>query len=403
MMQIYLVGGAVRDKKLGLEPIERDWVVVGSSPEEMLELGYQQVGKDFPVFLHPDTHEEYALARTERKTAPGYTGFEFHTSADVTLEEDLYRRDLTINAMAEDSRGNLIDPYHGLDDLHAGLLKHISPAFSEDPVRILRIARFAARFAQWGFHVAHSTHKLMRKMVADGEVDALIPERVWAETEKALETSQPWRYFEVLHACGALARIFPEIEAAFDHNDTTHQADKEPASIIKSLKAACELTASKTIRFAAMTWYFNTQQQSNHPENIASDTPVKKIQALCKRLKVPNEYRDLAVTTAKYGSCLLTDEPFTAEKLLQILIDTDAFRRAQRFEHFLIACEAISNSQTPQKKSDFPIADTLLGTFEACQQINTRELQDADLSGQQFAAALYELRLQAVAAAIEQA
>lgn len=396
------MGGAVRDKQLGLEPAERDWVVVGSTPEQMLEAGYQQVGKDFPVFLHPQTHEEYALARTERKTAPGYTGFEFHASADVTLEEDLYRRDLTINAMAEDSQGNLIDPYHGLDDLNAGLLRHISPAFSEDPVRILRIARFAARFAQWGFRIAHGTHKLMRDMVTNGEVDALIPERVWSETEKALSTTRPWRYFEVLHNCGALARIFPEIDAAFSHVITAHQTDNETASIMRALREACELTENKTIRFAAMCWNIGNPSASTHTGDNDIETTVQKIKELCQRLRVPNEYRDLAITTAKHAPCVLTDEPLTTQKLLQILIDTDAFRRAQRFENFLIACEAVYNSKAPQESTDFKTAGILQQAFEACQQVSTLELQAAGLSGQQFAAALNRLRIQAIAEVVAQ-
>ncbi|HEY5720606.1 MAG TPA: multifunctional CCA tRNA nucleotidyl transferase/2'3'-cyclic phosphodiesterase/2'nucleotidase/phosphatase, partial [Gammaproteobacteria bacterium] len=214
-MEIYLVGGAVRDRLLGLELRERDWVVVGATPEQMEALGYRRVGRDFPVFLHPESGEEYALARTERKTAPGYRGFAVHASPEVTLEEDLRRRDLTINAMAEAPDGTLIDPFGGAEDLRLGRLRHVSPAFAEDPVRILRVARFAARFARWGFRVAHPTQRLMREMVASGEVDALVPERVWAELEKALGEPQPGRFVEVLHRCGALARVLPEVDALF--------------------------------------------------------------------------------------------------------------------------------------------------------------------------------------------
>jgi len=254
-MKVYLVGGAVRDKLLGLTPKERDWVVVGSTVDEMLSLGYQQVGKDFPVFLHPDTHEEYALARTERKTRPGYTGFAVHASTDVTLEEDLQRRDLTINAIAEDDNGDLIDPYNGCEDLDAGLLKHISPAFSEDPVRILRIARFAARFCRWGFHVAHGTNTLMREMVEQGEVDALVAERVWAETEKALGEDHPERYFEVLRGCGALQKVFPEIDNLFGvPQPQKHHAEIDTGiHIMMVLQQACQLSNDKAVRFAALT------------------------------------------------------------------------------------------------------------------------------------------------------
>ena len=222
-MQIYLVGGAVRDQLLGLEVVERDWVVVGASVEQMLALGYQQVGKDFPVFLHPETKEEYALARTERKTGSGYTGFSVHAAADVTLEEDLQRRDLTINAMAQTDSGQIIDPFDGQADLAQGVLRHVSPAFSEDPVRILRAARFAARFGRWGFHVAHSTNRLMRAMVAAGEIDALVPERVWKETQRALATEQPLRFFQALLGCNAFTRLFPELAPLF-HTATSPAA-----------------------------------------------------------------------------------------------------------------------------------------------------------------------------------
>ena len=214
-MKIYLVGGAVRDTLLGLPVRERDWVVVGATADEMIRLGYTPVGKDFPVFLHPETREEYALARTERKQGHGYTGFVVHANPEVTLVDDLRRRDLTINAMAESADGELIDPFHGKDDLNAGLLRHVSPAFVEDPVRILRVARFAARLAKWGFKVAHGTHALMQRMVANGEVDHLVAERVWTETVRALGEAAPVRFFEVLRRCGALARLFPEIDRLY--------------------------------------------------------------------------------------------------------------------------------------------------------------------------------------------
>ncbi|MGD9390750.1 MAG: multifunctional CCA addition/repair protein, partial [Thioalkalispiraceae bacterium] len=214
-MEVYKVGGCVRDKYLNLESKDQDWVVVGATPAELENLGYQAVGKDFPVFLHPETKEEYALARTERKTAPGYTGFSFYAAADVSLEQDLQRRDLTINAMAEDVNGNLIDPYHGKADLDKRILRHVSPAFAEDPVRILRVARFAARFAELGFVVAEETNALMQQMVTNGEVDALVPERVWQETVNALSEKTPARFFEVLRDCGALKKIFPELDALY--------------------------------------------------------------------------------------------------------------------------------------------------------------------------------------------
>ena len=303
-MKIYLVGGAVRDKLLGLEPHEYDWVVVGARTEDMLKAGYQQVGKDFPVFLHPETHDEYALARTERKTAPGYHGFDVHASPEVTLEEDLLRRDLTINAIAEDEQGNIIDPFNGRADLEAGLLKHVSPAFTEDPVRILRIARFAARFAQWGFHVAHSTNKLMRNMVANGEVDALVPERVWAETLKALGTDHPEKFFTVLRGCGALERIYPEIDALFGipQPEKYHAEIDTGIHVMMVLQQACLLSKKPTTRFAALT---HDLGKAATPEDILpshhghEERGIQLVKDLCKRIKAPNEYRDLAVQTAK--------------------------------------------------------------------------------------------------------
>ncbi|MGD8514376.1 MAG: multifunctional CCA addition/repair protein, partial [Granulosicoccaceae bacterium] len=254
-MKIYLVGGAVRDKLLGITPQERDWVVVGATPDDMLARGFRPVGKDFPVFLHPQSHEEYALARTERKTAPGYTGFAFHASPEVTLEQDLLRRDLTINAMAMDDDGSIIDPFGGQADLEAGLLRHVSPAFVEDPVRILRVARFAARFGKWGFKVAHGTNALMRSMVENGEIDALVPERVWKEFERALGEDMPTAFFKVLRGCGALARLFPEIDALYGvPQPAIHHAEIDTGvHCMLVLEQAVKLSADPRVRFAALT------------------------------------------------------------------------------------------------------------------------------------------------------
>ena len=253
-MQTYLVGGAVRDELLGIAPRERDWCVVGATPDEMLAAGYRQVGKDFPVFLHPDTGEEYALARTERKTAPGYHGFEFDTSPDVTLEEDLGRRDLTINALARDADGKLVDPFNGKADLEAKLLRHVSAAFREDPVRILRAARFAARFARLGFSIADDTLALMREMVADGEADALVPDRVWKEMDNALGEDDPQVFFEVLRECGALAAVFPEIDALFGipQPPKWHPEIDCGVHVMMVVKQAALLSAEKDVRFAAL-------------------------------------------------------------------------------------------------------------------------------------------------------
>ncbi|MDH3948278.1 MAG: multifunctional CCA addition/repair protein, partial [Gammaproteobacteria bacterium] len=289
-MQIYKVGGCVRDELLGLPVKDRDWVVVGTTPQEMLDAGYKPVGKDFPVFLHPETHEEYALARTERKTAPGYTGFAFHAAADVTLEEDLLRRDLTINAMAETPAGELIDPYHGRDDLQHRLLRHVSPAFVEDPVRILRVARFAARLAEFDFQVAEETMRLMREMVSNGEVDALVPERVWQETVRALSEAVPTRFFEVLRECGALAKLFPELEQLYGvpQPPEHHPEIDTGVHTMMVLQQAARLSNDPAVRFAALVHDLGkgTTPPEEWPKHIAHEEQgVPLVKALCQRLK----------------------------------------------------------------------------------------------------------------------
>jgi tRNA nucleotidyltransferase (CCA-adding enzyme) len=398
IMKVYLVGGAVRDKLLGLQPREYDWVVVGSTADEMLSLGYQQVGKDFPVFLHPQTHDEYALARTERKTGPGYTGFEVHASADVTLDEDLKRRDLTINAIAEDEHGHLIDPYHGRDDLDAGLLRHVSPAFSEDPVRILRIARFAARFAQWGFRVAHSTNTLMRKMIDAGEVDALVAERVWAETEKALGEEHAERFFEVLRGCGALAKVFPEIDALFGvPQPEKHHAEIDTGiHVLMVLQQACRLSDDKQVRFAALT---HDLGKGTTPENILpahrghEERGVELLRELCSRLKVPSNYRDLAIATARYHTHCHRAAELKPSTILKTLEGLDAFRRPQRFEQFLLACTADARGRKGHSEDDYPQADRLRLALQACNSIDNQELLQRGLQGKQFAEALHQERV----------
>ncbi len=323
-MKIYQVGGAVRDKYLGYPNKDKDWVVVGATPEMLLELGYTQVGRDFPVFLHPTTHEEYALARTERKTMPGYTGFTVYAAPDVSLEDDLRRRDLTINAMALDSDGQLIDPFNGLTDLRAGILRHVSPAFVEDPVRILRIARFAARF---GFRVADETLALMTKMVNDGEVDALVAERVWQETVRALGEKKVHLFFKVLQSCGALARIFPEIDRFFE--------------VEHHLQQAQQLTSDTQVVFAVLI------------HNLVDR--IELIESLCQRYRVPTQYRDLAELVARYHRVA----GLSPETLLNTLQSLDAFRRPQRFEQFLLACDCIGDPQVEQFRRAFEIAQNV--------------------------------------------
>ena len=313
-MKVYEVGGAVRDDLLGLPVKDRDYVVVGATPEELVGLGYKPVGKDFPVFLHPETREEYALARTERKTARGYHGFEFHAAPDVTLEQDLERRDLTINAIARDEDGVLIDPFNGAEDLSAGILRHVSPAFAEDPVRILRVARFVARF---GFDVAPETQALMREMVRSGEADALVPERVWQELARGLMESEPSRMLEVLHECAALERIAPEIAALFEDPVRAQAA-------LAALDATARDETPIEVRFAALVRVLDP---------YAIDT-------LAERLKLPAAVRDLALLAARHANAIADAEGLPAESLLELFNATDVWRRPERFEQLLQAAVA---------------------------------------------------------------
>lgn len=313
-MKVYLVGGAVRDKLLGLPIKERDWVVVGATPEEMLRLKFKKVGKDFPVFLHPKTHEEYALARTERKTGKGYTGFVCHADPDVTLEDDLRRRDLTINAIAVDSNGKIIDPYKGAQDLQNKILRHVSPAFAEDPVRILRIARFAARFGD--FEVHPETNKLMQLMLVRGEVDALVPERVWQELEQALKEQYPENFFTVLKNCQALPKLFPAIAAHL-------------AEIKKGLKHAVTLSQDSKIRFAV----------------IAFNCSKEEIIELSKKYRLPNAYRELSLLVIKLKNELEASAQ-TAEGIVSLLEQADAYRKPERLEAAFTACLANNNKFT---------------------------------------------------------
>lgn len=322
-MQIYLVGGAVRDELLGRPVGERDWVVVGATPEQMQQLGYRAVGRDFPVYLHPQTHEEYALARRERKIGPGYRGFSTQFSPEVTLEEDLQRRDLTINAIARDTDGRLIDPFDGRLDLQRRLLRHVSPAFIEDPVRILRVARFAARFAALGFTVAPETRSLMREMVDNGEVRSLVPERVWRELERALGEPEPAACFDTLQECGALPVLLPELKWS------------ERARI--ALRAAVRSSPEPVVRFAA----------------LLSDADASAIELLCDRLRVPNEFRELALLAARFWKQLAHARQQQAGALLDVFEAADALRRGARFQKLLLAAEAASCASVPAA-SDFP-------------------------------------------------
>ena len=351
--------------------MERDFVVVGATPDEMVARGFRPVGKDFPVFLHPDSGEQYALARTERKTGPGYYGFVTHFSPDVTLEQDLARRDLTINAMAQAGSGEVIDPYGGRRDLEARVLRHVSPAFVEDPLRVLRVARFAARFAPLGFTVAPETLALMRTIVAAGELAALVPERVWAETERALGEANPVRYFEVLRWCGALAAVFPEVDALYGVPQPAkwHPEVDTGVHTMQVLEIAAELSADTTVRFAALVHDLGKglTPREEWPSHIGHEaTGAALIERMAVRLRIPNEHRDLAVLVARHHARVHRVGEQRPGTVLELLEDTDAFRRRDRFERLLLACEADARGRGPQlRERPYPQAAMLRAALAA--------------------------------------
>ena len=369
-MRTYLVGGAVRDRLLGLPIKEHDYVVVGATAADLLAQGYLQVGKDFPVFLHPQTKAEYALARTERKTAPGYRGFAVHADPDVTLEEDLLRRDLTINALAQDEAGGLIDPYGGLADLEARVLRHVSPAFAEDPVRILRVARFAARFADLGFSLAPETLELMRAMVAAGEVDALVPERVWAELAKALGEATPSRFFETLRACGALERLFPELEHLWGipQPPKWHPEIDTGVHTMMVVDMAARLSADPAVRFAALTHDLGkatTPTEILPSHNGHEGRSVGLIDGLCERLRAPRRFLDLARIVARYHGQVHKLDELRPGTLLDLLEGADAFRRPERFDQMITACEADFRGRGGYADLPYPQGERLRRVFAA--------------------------------------
>ena len=406
-MKVYLVGGAVRDLLLGLEPEERDWVVVGATPEGMSARGFRPVGKDFPVFLHPETHEEYALARTERKTAPGYHGFTFHTAPDVTLEEDLRRRDLTINAMAMTPEGELIDPFGGEDDLQEGVLRHVSPAFREDPVRILRVARFAARFAHWGFRISHETSALMKKMVEEGEVDALVPERVWKETERALAERNPGRFFQVLRGCGALERLFPELARLFGvpQPEQHHPEVDTGVHVLMVLDAAARLSDDTRVRFAALTHDLGKGEtpRERWPRHAGHEQRgISLVEKLCERLRVPRDHCDLAKLVAAYhGQFRRIDGQLNAEAVVQTLEAVDAMRRPERFEKFLLACEADLRGRQGFSDQAFPQAAMFRQALAAATAVDVKPMMARGLGGDALGRELYRARVTAVGQALD--
>jgi len=398
-MQVFCVGGAVRDELLGLVVKDRDFVVVGSTPAEMEGMGYKAVGKDFPVFLHPQTHEEYALARTERKTAKGYKGFQVHADPDVTLEQDLARRDLTINAIAKDHTGQLIDPYHGLDDLKHKMLRHVSPAFSEDPVRILRAARFAARFTD--FSVAPETLALMRDMVKSGEVDALVPERVWQEIAKGLMEAKPSRMFELLRACGALQKIMPELDKLWGvpQPETYHPEIDTGVHIMMVIDYAAKCGYSLPIRFAALTHDLGkgSTPKDMWPRHTGHEIrSVSLLQDVSKRLRVPNECKELAQIVAKFHGKVHQVSKMRPDTALQFLIDTDAIRQPQRFKDFLLACECDSRGRTGFEMAECPETKVLTGLLEAVLAVDAGAVAKLYTAPEAIKQAVFEARLVAI-------
>jgi len=405
-MDIYLVGGAVRDQLLGFPFSERDWVVVGATPAELLELNYQQVGKDFPVFLHPDNHEEYALARTERKQGHGYTGFECFSSPDVTLEQDLLRRDLTINAMAQANDGSLVDPYQGRQDLEQRILRHVSPAFAEDPLRVLRVARFAARYHHLGFAIAPETLALMQQISESGELQHLTAERVWQELVKALAEKNPEIFFQVLRDCHALKALIPELDALFGvpQPEQHHPEIDTGVHSLMALQQATQLSNQTSIRFAALMHDLGkgVTPAAEWPRHIAHEPKSGAlVKQVCQRLKVPNDHSQLAELVARHHTRCHQALAMRPIKLLGLLEDLDLFRRPERLPPFLLACQADATGRTGFEHQPYPQAERLRQAFQACQGVSAKDLVDQGYRGPAVGEQLRKARLQAISASLK--
>ncbi len=401
--EIFQVGGSVRDSLLGLPVQDHDWVVVGGTPEALVAQGFKPVGKDFPVFLHPETHEEYALARTERKTARGYKGFSVYAAPDVTLEQDLLRRDFTINAMALDARGNLIDPFGGVADLRARVLRHVSPAFAEDPVRILRAARFAARF---GFSIAPDTLALMQTMVNNGEVDALVPERVWQEVARALVEKTPSRFFAALRDCGALEKIFPELDALFGVPQPVQYHPEIDCGVHAMLVAddAAAHGYALEMRFAALT---HDLGKGNTPKDILprhighEGRGVELLHGLCDRLRVPGDCRDLALLTARHHGEVHRARELRANTIVRLFYDCDAWRRPERFKQLLEVCASDARGRPGHEHDAYPQGDYLLRALQAAQTVDAGRIALQCIDKNLIADRVREARIASVEHAIE--
>ncbi|MCC6533927.1 MAG: multifunctional CCA addition/repair protein [Burkholderiales bacterium] len=401
-MKVYAVGGAVRDELLGLPVKDRDYVVVGATPEDLLRLGYRPVGRDFPVFLHPETHEEYALARTERKSGRGYRGFQVYAAPDVTLEDDLARRDLSINAMARAADGALIDPFGGAGDIRARRLRHVGPAFAEDPVRILRVARFAARL---GFTIAPETMALMRTMVDEGEVDHLVAERVWQELSRGLMAAHPSRMFDALRGCGALARILPELDRLFgvpqppQHHPEIDAGDH----IMRALECAAQRDEPLEVRFALLVHDLGkgTTPPEEWPRHLGhEERSLPLIEALCERLRVPIPSRELALAVARWHTHVHRAFELRPGSILRMLEQNDAFRRSERLELLVRACECDARGRAGLEQRPYPQADRIRAAASAATTVDAGAIARASPSTDQIKGRVHDARLRAIRAAL---
>ncbi|TQV87702.1 multifunctional CCA addition/repair protein [Aliikangiella coralliicola] len=400
-MEVFLVGGAVRDKLLNYPVIEHDWVVVGASPQNLLDKGYKQVGKDFPVFLHPETGDEYALARTERKSGKGYYGFEIHADKDVSLEQDLQRRDLTINAIAMAEDGTLIDPYNGQSDLSARILRHVSPAFCEDPLRVLRVARFAARYHHLGFSVAEETMALMQQIVASGELQVLAAERIWKETYRALGEKSPQIFFETLRECNALEHWFPELNALWGIPNPAkwHPEIDTGIHTMMVLEQAAKLSEDSVTRYAALCHDLgkgNTPEEELPRHKGHEKRGIPLVEQMSRRLKTPVEYEQLAKIASEFHLHLHKFSELKPKTIVKVLEKTDAFRKPARFEQFLQVCEADFKGRTGFEDRDYPQSSMMKRALEICQSIKPQTLIAKGFSGKKLGEAIHEERVNLV-------